>query len=99
MLSMYSFISTFLDLVKAILVHCAHRLLSESTLILCTGTRPVEGNRPAKSPGFEAFQSRRYFLSELRFLTNPRIETNSEGIRTARSRARHTSNSTWTRVT
>src|SRR5213594_86414 len=27
---------TFLDSVKAILVHCAHRLLSESTLILCT---------------------------------------------------------------
>jgi hypothetical protein len=31
----------FLDSLKAILVHCAHRLLSESTLILCTGTRPV----------------------------------------------------------
>src|SRR5206468_9366380 len=27
---------TFLDRVKAILVHCAHRLLSESTRILCT---------------------------------------------------------------
>src|SRR5207249_7220357 len=39
----------FLDSVKAILVHCAHRLLSESTLILCTGTRPVEGKRPATS--------------------------------------------------
>ena len=33
----------FLDSVKAILVHCAHRLLSESTLILCTGTGPVRG--------------------------------------------------------
>jgi hypothetical protein len=34
----------FLDSVKAILVNCAHRLLSELTLILCTGTRPVEGD-------------------------------------------------------
>jgi hypothetical protein len=41
----------FLDSVKAILVHCAHRLLSESTLILCTGIRPVEGKRPVTSPG------------------------------------------------
>jgi hypothetical protein len=34
----------FLDSVKAILVNCAHRLLSELTLILCTGTRPMEGD-------------------------------------------------------
>ena len=34
--SMYSFYFLFLDRVKAILVHRAHRLLSESTLILCT---------------------------------------------------------------
>jgi hypothetical protein len=34
----------FLDSVKAILVNCAHRLLSELILILCTGTRPVEGD-------------------------------------------------------
>ncbi|KAG0505641.1 MAG: hypothetical protein Udaeo_10020 [Candidatus Udaeobacter sp.] len=38
----------FLDSVKAILVHCAHRLLSESTLILCTlKTATVESRRPA----------------------------------------------------
>jgi hypothetical protein len=35
MLLIYSYF-TFLDGVKAILVHCAHRLLSESTRILCT---------------------------------------------------------------
>src|SRR6266403_3124828 len=34
--SMYSFNFTFLDSVNAMLVHRAHRLLSESTLILCT---------------------------------------------------------------
>ncbi len=45
----------FLDSVKAILVHCAHRLLSESTLILCTGTRPVEGKRPYDFPGIAKF--------------------------------------------
>ncbi len=45
----------FLDSVKAILVHCAHRLLSESTLILCTGTRPVEGKRPYDFPGIARF--------------------------------------------
>ena len=43
MLLMYSYF-TFLDGVKAISVRRAHRLLSESTLILCTGTRPVEGD-------------------------------------------------------
>ena len=38
----------FLDSVKAILLHCAHRLLSESTLILCTlKTATVESRRPA----------------------------------------------------
>jgi hypothetical protein len=36
MLLIYSYIFTFLDSVKAILVHRAHRLLSESTRILCT---------------------------------------------------------------
>jgi len=35
MLLIYSYIFTFLDSVKAILVHRAHRLLSESTRILC----------------------------------------------------------------
>jgi hypothetical protein len=35
MLLIYSYF-TFLDGVKAILVHCAHRLLSELTRILCT---------------------------------------------------------------
>ena len=40
--SMYSFYFTFLDRVKAILVHRAHRLLSESTLIL----RTLRGDRP-----------------------------------------------------
>jgi len=39
---MYSYF-TFLELVKAISVHRAHRLLSESTLILCTlRNRPME---------------------------------------------------------
>jgi hypothetical protein len=37
--SMYSFYFTFLDGVKAILVHRANRLLSESTLIVRTLTR------------------------------------------------------------
>jgi len=38
----------FLDSVKAILVRCAHRLLSQSTLILCTlKTATVESRRPA----------------------------------------------------
>jgi hypothetical protein len=51
------------------LVHGAHRLLSESTLILCTlRNRPVEGKRSTTSPGLEAFQSRRYFRSERRSL-------------------------------
>ncbi len=37
MLLIYSYsYFIFLDGVKAILVHCAHRLLSESTRILCT---------------------------------------------------------------
>jgi len=36
MLLIYSYIFTFLDSVKAIFVHRANRLLSESTLILCT---------------------------------------------------------------
>ena len=39
---MYSYF-TFLELVKAISVHRAHRFLSESTLILCTlRKRPME---------------------------------------------------------
>ena len=38
----------FLDSVKTILVHCAHRLLSQLTLILCTlKTATVESRRPA----------------------------------------------------
>jgi hypothetical protein len=45
----------FLDSVKAILMHRAHRLLSESTRILCTGTRPVEGKRPYDFPGIAKF--------------------------------------------
>jgi hypothetical protein len=52
-----------LDLVKAILVHCAHRLLSESTLILRTlRNGPVESKRPATSPDCEVFQSLTHFL-------------------------------------
>src|SRR6266699_3023183 len=40
--SMYSFYFTFLDSVKAIMVHCAHRLLSGLNLMLCTlRTRPL----------------------------------------------------------
>ena len=38
----------FLDSVKAVFVHCANRLLSQSTLILCTlETATVESRRPA----------------------------------------------------
>jgi hypothetical protein len=58
----------FLDSVKAILVNCAHRLLSELTLILCTGTRLVEGDlddyevtfwQPREKPN-QAMQSTRW---------------------------------------
>jgi len=47
MLLIYSYF-TFLDWVKAILEHCAHRLLSESTRILCTLRK---GARGKQTPG------------------------------------------------
>jgi hypothetical protein len=56
MLLIYSYIFTFLDSVKAILVHRANRLLLESTLILRTLREQADGrtNAPVTSPGLRS---------------------------------------------
>src|SRR4029077_5784323 len=44
---------TFLELVKAISVHRAHRLLPEATLILCTWRKQAIGDRQWSRPTSE----------------------------------------------
>jgi hypothetical protein len=68
MLLIYSYF-TFLDGVKAILVHCAHRLLSELTRILCTlknelGAKQTPGDftRLRSIPEAHAFSTVRGFF-------------------------------------
>ncbi len=66
--SMYSFNFTLLNGVKAVLVHGANRLLSESTLILYVErSGPVEGERAATSPEMEYSKADRNFRSERLF--------------------------------
>src|SRR5205809_4508585 len=59
--SMYSFNFTFLGRVKAISMHRAHRLLSESTLILCTLRNGPGGRGRATSPDREMIPEAEYF--------------------------------------
>ena len=71
MLLIYSYIFTFLDSVKAILVHRAHRLLSESTLILCTLKEQAGGRQtPGHFTGIAKYSRvDGYKLAQLAFQT------------------------------